>query len=60
MRSDVVMQNASPAEFRNDEHEEDTQTGCDHNEEVTCYDGLSVVPDERQPDQECLFAGETR
>ena len=42
------MHNFPPAQFHSDEHVEDTETGGDHDEEVTRYDSLSVVPDERQ------------
>ena len=37
------MQNFPPANLHNDEHVEDTETGGDHDEEVTRYDSLSAM-----------------
>jgi hypothetical protein len=37
------MQDSAPAQFHEHEYIEDTESGCDHDEEVAGYDRLGVI-----------------
>src|SRR4051794_28169243 len=49
VRSDVVMENSSAAQFHHDEHVKGTEGGGDHDEEVAGGNYLSMITDEGQP-----------
>src|SRR6266852_2632178 len=46
---DVDVQDSSPAQFHEDEHIKDTESGRRHYEEVTSHNSLSMIAYEGEP-----------
>src|ERR1700730_11081298 len=46
---DIDVQNPAPVQFHEHEYIKDTESGCDHDEEVTGHDRLGVIAYEGQP-----------
>src|ERR1700688_3277580 len=46
---DIDVQDSAPAQFHEHEYIKDTESGCDHDEEVTGHDRLGVISHEGQP-----------
>src|SRR6266849_10992676 len=49
MRRHIVMKDLAPAQFHNHEYIKDTESGCNHNEEVAGHHRLGVIANEGQP-----------
>jgi hypothetical protein len=45
----IEVQDSTPAQFHENEHIQDTESGCDHDEEVTGHHRLGVITNEGQP-----------
>ena len=43
MRRHIVMKDLAPAQFHDDEYIKETESGCEHYEEVTSDDGLGMI-----------------
>ena len=49
MIRDAAVQDSTPAKFQDNKYIKNTESGCDHDEEVTGHHGLGVVVNKGQP-----------